>query len=195
MLGEGAVNQGVFHESLNLASLWRIPVVYLIENNGYSMGTSQERSSAGHPRPARRAYNMGWYAGNGNSIYEARSILNEAMTDARDNHRPSIVELWTYRYRGHSMSDPDKSYRTKEEIENYKKNKDPITLYEDTLKEEGILDEEHDQDHPPGGNGRSGKLCPVCRQEPLPTAGRTHDRHLLGHRQPGQENGPGHLLL
>jgi pyruvate dehydrogenase E1 component alpha subunit len=142
MLGEGAVNQGVFHESLNLASLWRIPVVYLIENNGYSMGTSQERSSAADILARRaEAYNMGWYAGNGNSMYEARSILNEAMTDARDNHRPSIVELWTYRYRGHSMSDPDKSYRTKEEIENYKKNKDPITLYEDTLKEEGILDE------------------------------------------------------
>ena len=140
MLGEGAVNQGVFHESLNLASLWRIPVVYLIENNGYSMGTSQERSSAANVLAQRaEAYNMGWYAGNGNSVYEARSILNKAMTDARENCRPSIVELWTYRYRGHSMSDPDKSYRTKEEIENYKKNKDPITLYEDTLKVEGIL--------------------------------------------------------
>lgn len=143
MLGEGAVNQGVFHESLNLASLWRIPVVYLIENNGYSMGTSQERSSAKDILAQRaEAYNMGWYFGNGNSIYEARGILNKAMEDARKNHRPSIVELVTYRYRGHSMSDPDKSYRTKEEIENYKKNKDPITLYEDTLKAEGILDDE-----------------------------------------------------
>ena len=143
MLGEGAVNQGVFHESLNLASLMRIPVVYLIENNGYSMGTSQERSSAADVLAQRaEAYNMGWYAGNGNSIYEARSILNKAMSDARDNCRPSIVELWTYRYRGHSMSDPDKSYRTKEEIENYKKNKDPITLYEDTLIAEGVLDDD-----------------------------------------------------
>ena len=140
MLGEGAVNQGVFHESLNLASLWRIPVVYLIENNGYSMGTSQERSSAADVLAQRaEAYKMGWYAGNGNSVYEARSILNKAMTDARENQTPSIVELWTYRYRGHSMSDPDKSYRTKEEIENYKKNKDPITLYEETLKQEGVL--------------------------------------------------------
>lgn len=143
MLGEGAVNQGVFHESLNLASLMRIPVVYLIENNGYSMGTSQERSSAADILAQRaEAYNMGWHAGNGNSMYEARSILHKAMEDARKNNRPSIVELWTYRYRGHSMSDPDKSYRTKEEIENYKKNKDPITLFEDTLKEEGVLDED-----------------------------------------------------
>ena len=143
MLGEGAVNQGVFHESLNLASLWRIPVVYLIENNGYSMGTSQERSSAAKILAQRaEAYNMGWYAGNGNSVYEARSILNDAMSDARENCKPSIVELWTYRYRGHSMSDPDKSYRTKEEIENYKKNKDPITLFEQTLTEEGILTED-----------------------------------------------------
>jgi pyruvate dehydrogenase E1 component alpha subunit len=143
MLGEGAVNQGVFHESLNLASLWRIPVVYLIENNGYSMGTSQVRSSAKDVLAQRaEAYNMGWYHGNGNSIYEARSILDQAMSDARDNLRPSIVELTTYRYRGHSMSDPDKSYRTKEEIENYKKNKDPITLFEITLKDEGVLDDE-----------------------------------------------------
>lgn len=143
MMGEGAVNQGVFHESLNLASLWRIPIVYLIENNGYSMGTSQERSSAKNVLAQRaEAYDMGWYHGNGNSIYEARSILNKAMTDARKNQRPSIVELMTYRYRGHSMSDPDKSYRTKDEIENYKKNKDPITLYEDTLKAEKVLNEE-----------------------------------------------------
>ena len=143
MMGEGAVNQGVFHESLNLASLWRIPVVYLIENNGYSMGTSQERSSAKDILAQRaEAYNMGWHHGNGNSIYEARSILHKAMDDARKNQRPSIVELMTYRYRGHSMSDPDKSYRTKEEIENYKKNKDPITLFEDTLKSEGVIDDE-----------------------------------------------------
>lgn len=140
MLGEGAVNQGVFHESLNLASLWRIPVVYLIENNGYSMGTSQERSSAKDILAQRaEAYDMGWHHGNGNSIYEARAILNKAMTDAREHQRPSIVELMTYRYRGHSMSDPDKSYRTKDEIENYKKNKDPITLYEEALKSEKVL--------------------------------------------------------
>ncbi|MDD4349220.1 MAG: pyruvate dehydrogenase (acetyl-transferring) E1 component subunit alpha [Opitutales bacterium] len=143
MLGEGAVNQGVFHESLNLASLWRIPVVYLIENNGYSMGTSQARSSAGAILAQRaEAYEMGWDHGNGNSIYEVRAKLAKAMKDARDNQRPSIVEFMTYRYRGHSMSDPDKSYRTKEEIENYKKNKDPITLFEVTLREEGILDDE-----------------------------------------------------
>jgi pyruvate dehydrogenase E1 component alpha subunit len=143
MLGEGAVNQGVFHESLNLASLWRIPVVYLIENNGYSMGTSQERSSAKDILAQRaEAYDMGWYHGNGNSVYEARAILNEAMTNAREEQKPSIVELMTYRYRGHSMSDPDKSYRTKDEIENYKKNKDPITLFEVTLKDKGVLDDD-----------------------------------------------------
>ncbi len=143
LLGDGAVNQGAFHESLNLASLWDIPVVYVIENNGYSMGTSQERSSAGQVLAKRAdAYEMNWDAGHGNDVYEVRAKLHDAMELARKKHKPSIVELITYRYRGHSMSDPDKTYRTKEEIENYKKTKDPITLFEDRLKKEKVLDED-----------------------------------------------------
>ena len=140
-MGDGAVNQGAFAEALNLASLWSLPVVFIIENNGYSMGTSLKRSSAALPL-AKRAdgYDMKWEVLNGANLYEIRAKTHEAMRRAREEHRPTLLEMDTYRYRGHSMSDPEK-YRDKAEVEEYKKNHDPLNLFRADLLADGVLEE------------------------------------------------------
>jgi len=145
-LGDGAVNQGVLYESYNLVSLWNIPVIYIIENNCYSMGTSQERSSAGAPLAKRaEGFNIAWDVVEGNDLYEVRAKTTQALQRAYNESRPTVLEIKTYRYRGHSMSDPDKTYRSKDEIEEYKKTRDPILLFEQKLFEEGVLNEEKKQ--------------------------------------------------
>ncbi len=144
-LGDGAVNQGSFHESLNLAALFEIPVVYVIENNGYSMGTSQKRSSAYTGCLAQRAeaYAIEWDVINGSDIYEVRAKTHIAMERARLEHKPTVLEIDTYRYYGHSVADANfKKYRTPEEIENYKKNHDPIHVFRNKLIAEGLLNDE-----------------------------------------------------
>ena len=142
-MGDGATNQGAVHESLNLAALWDVPVVYIIENNQYSMGTSQKRSSAGEILARRAAgYDMDWAVINGNSMYEVRARTWEAMQRARERCRPTLLEMRTYRYRGHSVADANaEKYRTKAEIEAYKRDRDPITLFKATLMQEGVLDD------------------------------------------------------
>ena len=139
-MGDGATNQGPFYESLNLAALWELPVVYIIENNGYSMGTAEGRHSAGEPL-ARRGdpFDISWKVAHGHNIYEVRSVVQEALDRAHQENKPSVLEIVTYRYRGHSVADPDQTYRSKEEIEEYKKNKDPINLFKDLLVEENVL--------------------------------------------------------
>ncbi|MEI7911189.1 MAG: pyruvate dehydrogenase (acetyl-transferring) E1 component subunit alpha [Verrucomicrobiota bacterium] len=143
-LGDGAVNQGTFHESLNLSGLFEIPVVFVIENNGYSMGTSQERSSAYTGCLAQRAeaYGIDWDVIDGSDVYEVRAKTHIAMERARKQHKPTLLEIDTYRYYGHSVADANaKKYRTPEEIENYKQNHDPITLLRRRLITEGLLTE------------------------------------------------------
>ena len=142
-MGDGATNQGPFYESLNLASLWNLPVVYIIENNGYSMGTAESRHSAGDPL-ARRvdAFDIDWSVSNGHDIYEVRQTISDALASAHENCRPSVLEIVTYRYRGHSVADPDQTYRSKEEIEEYKTNKDPLNLFREKLIKEGKITED-----------------------------------------------------
>jgi len=143
-LGDGAVNQGCFHEALNLAALWSLPVIYVIENNGYSMGTSQKRSSAYKTCLAERAegYNMDWDVINGEDLYEVRAKTQIAIDRAHNSHRPTMLEVFTYRYFGHSVADANaKKYRDAEEIDRYKKEHDPINLWQRQLVEEGIIDD------------------------------------------------------
>ncbi len=168
-MGDGAVNQGVFHESLNLAALWKLPVVYIIENNRYSMGTSQERSSAGI-RLAKRAegYDMAWDVCDGHSIYEVRSKTATAIARAHNECLPTILEIDTYRYRGHSVSDPDKTYRSKEEIDRYRRTRDPITLFGNQLQQEGILDEEERRAIDIGARGEAESAETYAEESPFP---------------------------
>jgi pyruvate dehydrogenase E1 component alpha subunit len=149
-LGDGAVNQGAFHESLNLAELWDLPVIYVIENNGYSMGTSQERSSAYSGYLAKRAegYGMAWEQFNGEDIYSVRAGVSKAIERAHNESKPSIIEISTYRYTGHSVADSrhqksgDKDgYRTKEEVEKFQNDHDPIQVWKRNLLTEGVATE------------------------------------------------------
>jgi pyruvate dehydrogenase E1 component alpha subunit len=145
-LGDGAINQGAFHEALNLAALWDLPVIYVIENNGYSMGTSQERSSA-FPKEglAARAegYNMAWAKIDGVSLYEIRAGVQEAVARAHNESKPTMLEIMTYRHKGHSVADANaEKYRTKEEIQKYMNEHDPIEFWKNVLIEEGVITED-----------------------------------------------------
>ncbi len=147
-MGDGAVNQGCLYESLNMASLFNIPVVYIIENNGYSMGTSLERSSAFKSCLAERAEGFGieWGQCDGTDIYEVRANVEVAINRAHSESRPTMLEIDTYRYYGHSVADAKHNvaggYREKEELEFYKKNHDPINVFKARLIAEGLLTEE-----------------------------------------------------
>jgi len=141
--GEGAVNQGAFHESLNLAKLWNLPVIYLIENNRYGMGTPLERASAVWDLSQKaESYGMSHATVDGMDILAVHDVIKEAVGRARNESEPTLIEARTYRFRGHSMSDPVHShYRTKEEVEEQKK-QDPILLFKQKLLKDRILTNE-----------------------------------------------------
>ncbi len=171
-LGDGAVNQGAFHESLNLAALFDLPVIYVIENNGYSMGTSQQRSSAFRGCLAQRAegYDMEWDVVDGSDVYEVRAKTHIAMERAHGSHRPTVLEIFTYRYYGHSIADANhKKYRTPEEIENYKQNYDPINVFRRRLMEEGVLSEEQDAEITRAASEEANEAVAFAEESPAPT--------------------------
>lgn len=139
-MGEASTNQGVFHETLNMAQLWKLPVIFICENNGYGMGTAISRAMAGEDLFEKAAgYEMARGAVNGMDLIEMYREMTKAIERARKDSLPTFLEARTYRYRGHSMSDPGQ-YRTKEEIEEYKK-KDPIETFARELIQFGILTE------------------------------------------------------
>jgi pyruvate dehydrogenase E1 component alpha subunit len=126
--GDGAVNEGAFHEALNVSALWNLPVVYIIENNRYGMGTSLDRASSVKDLYQRgSAYGIPRFDVNGMDLVAVRTVLGQAIDLARKDKRPTLVEAETYRYRGHSMSDPGK-YRRKEEVEEMMKS-DPVLVW------------------------------------------------------------------
>jgi pyruvate dehydrogenase E1 component alpha subunit len=171
-MGEGAVNQGAFHESLNIAALFEIPVVFIIENNGYSMGTSQKRSSSYRGCLAQRAegYDMDWDVIDGSDLYQVRAKAHIAMERARKQHKPSILEITTYRYYGHSVADANaKKYRTPEEIQNYKDNHDPISLWRQRLISEGVLTEESATEIDNAAKEESAASVKFADESPPPT--------------------------
>ncbi|HLU25756.1 MAG TPA: pyruvate dehydrogenase (acetyl-transferring) E1 component subunit alpha [Longimicrobiales bacterium] len=141
--GEAAVNQGAFHESLNMAALWKLPVVYVVENNRFGMGTAWERASSLYDISQKAcAYDMPSMVADGMDVLAMRAAVQEAVDRARNESIPTLIEARCYRFVGHSMSDPVHGvYRTKEEVEEAKK-KDPIRIYIDRLKEHGLLDDD-----------------------------------------------------
>ena len=137
--GDGASNQGTFGETMNLAALWSLPVVFMVTNNQFGMGTSLERHSAvtdlmrkgeGFGVPGMRCDGM--------DVVDTYDVTCEALRIAREERRPVLVEAVTYRFRGHSMADPEE-YRTKEQVDQWRR-RDPITVFGDQLVEAGILD-------------------------------------------------------
>jgi pyruvate dehydrogenase E1 component alpha subunit len=124
--GDGATNQGVYHEALNMAALYKLPVVWVCENNQYAIGSSVARSSASESLATKAtAYEMPTYVCDGMDFFKMQSVAERAINDARAGKGPSFIEAKCYRYRGHSMSDPGVGYRSKEEIE-FWKTRDPI---------------------------------------------------------------------
>ena len=131
-MGDGAVRQGAFHEALNLAMLWKLPVIFVIENNGYAMGTSVSRTSnVTDLYTLGESYDMPAAPVDAMSVEEVHYAVEEAAVRARKGEGPTLLEFRTYRYKGHSMSDPAK-YRTKEEVEEYKQ-RDPIEVVRTTI--------------------------------------------------------------
>ncbi len=139
--GDGAMDQGALHEAFNIASLWKLPVIYIVENNLMSMGTHLHRHSWTTELTLRGgpAYGMPGTRVDGNDIEEMARVTREAIRRARAGEGPSFIEAMTYRFRGHSMSDPMK-YRSKEEADKAKEG-DPIVLYESLLRDRGWIDE------------------------------------------------------
>lgn len=138
--GDGAINQGAFHESLNVASLWKLPVVFVCENNLYGMGTEVTRASA-VPDLSRRVtgYNVESADVDGMDLMAIRKAAERAVEDCRKGHGPWFIEAKTYRYRGHSMADPA-TYRTKDEVEQWRV-RDPIGIYEHRLLGAGVIED------------------------------------------------------
>ena len=141
--GEAAVNNGAFHEALNMAGLWRLPVIYVIENNHYGMGTALERASAITDIAERgRAYNVPTAVVDGQDVLAVRAVVGEAIDRARRDRMPTLVEARTYRFMGHSMSDAvSGTYRSKSELDEHLK-RDPIALLRVHMHERGEISDE-----------------------------------------------------
>ncbi len=140
--GEAAVNNGAFHEALNMAALWKLPCIYICENNRYGMGTALERASAIYDISERASsYDMINEVVDGQDVLVMKNAMDRAVERARLEKAPTLLEVRTYRFMGHSMSDPIHGhYRTKEEVEEHRK-RDPIALWSRKLITDGLMDE------------------------------------------------------
>ena len=140
--GDGAANQGQVYETMNMASLWKLPIVFVVENNQYAMGTAVNRSSAETEFYRRgTAFRIPGMNVNGMDVLEVRAAAETAFAYVREGNGPVLMECSTYRYRGHSMSDPAK-YRTREEVQDYREHRDPIDGLKKTLIEQGSSEDE-----------------------------------------------------
>ncbi|MGB0719032.1 MAG: pyruvate dehydrogenase (acetyl-transferring) E1 component subunit alpha [Bdellovibrionales bacterium] len=140
-MGDGASNQGQVAECYNMAALWDLPVLFVIENNQYGMGTSVKRSSAGTLYRRGEGYGIPGEQVDGMDVFAVQAAARQALDYIRSGNGPYILEVLTYRYRGHSMSDPAK-YRTKDEVVSFKEERDPITAIKDLLQAQGVEEAE-----------------------------------------------------
>ncbi len=140
--GDGAANQGQVYEAFNMASLWQLPIIFVVENNRYAMGTSVDRSSAEtHFWRRGEAFRIPGLEANGMDVLAMRGAAEAAVAYVRAGHGPVIIEAQTYRYRGHSMSDPAK-YRTREEVQDVREHSDPIEGLKADLLAAGVTEDE-----------------------------------------------------
>jgi pyruvate dehydrogenase E1 component alpha subunit len=178
--GDGASNQGTFGETLNLAALWRLPVVFMVTNNRFGMGTALERHSAVTDLHKRgEGFGVPGMRCDGMDPLDMHAVTSEALRIAREERRPILVEALTYRFRGHSMADPEE-YRTKEQVEEWRK-RDPIVTFGDRLVAEGILDEDRRQEMNAGAVDRVDDAVAFADASPFPPPESLYDdAYVLG---------------
>jgi pyruvate dehydrogenase E1 component alpha subunit len=165
--GEAAVNQGIFHESLNMAQLWKLPCIYICENNQYGMGTSQDRAmSTRNIAKKAEAFEMANEFVDGMDVMAVREATLRAIKRAREESLPTLLEVRAYRYMGHSMSDPG-NYRTREEIAKYQE-RDPIVLFKDSLKEAKVFSDKEFEKIDAEAHAEVAKAVEFAENSPLP---------------------------
>ena len=165
--GEAALNQGMFHESLNMAQLWKLPIIYICENNQYGMGTSQKRAmSMSAIADKAAAFGMASEFVDGMDVMAVREATERAIERARKDGSPTLLEMRCYRFMGHSMSDPGK-YRTTEEIKKYQE-RDPIVLFKDSLKEAKIFTDKDFEEIEAQAKEATAKAVKFAEESPFP---------------------------
>jgi pyruvate dehydrogenase E1 component alpha subunit len=142
-MGDAAVNQGAFHEALNMSAIWNLPAIYVVENNAYGMGTAFSRVSRTEIHERSSAYGIPSHVINGQDVVETYTRFQDLVASVREGAGPQFVDLHTYRFKGHSMSDPvSGTYRSREEVEGKVEEADPIRLLADRLRAAGHLDQD-----------------------------------------------------
>jgi pyruvate dehydrogenase E1 component alpha subunit len=168
--GDGAANQGQVYETFNMAQLWKIPVIFIIENNEYAMGTSVKRSSSTTELYRRgEAFGIAGRQVDGMDMLEVRKAALEAVDFVRSGKGPMILEMKTYRYRGHSMSDPAK-YRSKEEVSQFKETRDPIESLGRFIMDHKFADEAKLKQLDKSIRDQIGEVVEFCKASPEPDA-------------------------
>src|SRR5471032_59192 len=182
-MGDGAVRQGALSETFNMAALWKLPVIFICENNGYAMGTSVERTTI-----QTDIYKLGIPYGipsspvDGMDPVAVHNAMNEAVQRARNGEGPTFLEMRTYRYKGHSMSDPQK-YRTKEELESYKA-KDPIELVKHAIEKAGYANEKWFDEMDEKIKGIVDEAVQFAEESPWPEASELYTDVYVQHDYP-----------
>ncbi len=165
--GEAALNQGMFHESLNMAQLWKLPCIFICENNQYGMGTSQARAmSMSNIADKAAAFGMASEFVDGMDVLAVREATQRAIERARKDGSPTLLEMRCYRFMGHSMSDPGK-YRTTEEIKKYQE-RDPIVLFKDSLKEAKVFTDKDFEEIETQAKEATDKAVKFAQESPFP---------------------------
>ena len=171
-MGDAAVNQGALHESLNMAAIWKLPVIYVVENNGYGMGTAFQRVSATDINDRSAAYGIESSVVNGQDVLGTYLAFEKLAAEVRGGGGPRFVEVRTYRFRGHSMSDPvSGTYRSKEEVAERTEEDDPIKILVDRLFQAGILDQAGLEAMDAEVRGEVEEAAEFAEESPPPEAG------------------------
>jgi pyruvate dehydrogenase E1 component alpha subunit len=170
-MGDAAVNQGAFHESLNMAAVWDLPVIYVVEHNEYGMGTAFNRVSTTDMEEKSGPHGIAGVSVDGQDVLTTYALFRDLVADVRSGSGPKFVNLETYRFRGHSMSDPvSGTYRSTEEVERQKKEKDPIRVLKDKLFSAGVLDQEGLQVMDTEARRIASEAADFAEESPAPSA-------------------------
>jgi pyruvate dehydrogenase E1 component alpha subunit len=189
VFGDGACNQGTFGETLNLAALWRLPVVFMVTNNQFGMGTALRRHSAVTDLQ-RKGESLGvpGLRCDGMDVLDTHAVVAEAVERVREERRPLLVEAVTYRFRGHSMADPEE-YRTKEEVAHWRE-RDPIPAFGARLEQEGVIDADERERIDREAIERVDAAVEFAESSPFPQPESLYDDvYVLGERPPEREHG------